>query len=95
MPLEDDPNYDGRFSAAYDEALRQVVSMDALPDVRRVYEAVTRMKQGWTAADIGPGINSIYGAKDVGYVLAEVIKSVEYLNEVARCLRDYLEEPPF
>ena len=79
------------FSEAHREAERQVIANDALPDVRRVYEAVTRMTQGWNAEDVGPAINSVYGAKDGGHVVEEVAKSVEYLSEVARCLRAYLE----
>ena len=79
------------FAEAYREAERQVIASDALPDVRRVYEAVTRMKQGWNAEDVGPAINRVYGAKDVGHVLDELTKSVEYLSELVRYLRDYLE----
>ena len=79
------------FSEAHREAEKQVIASDALPDVRRVYEAVTRMRQGWNAEDVGPAINSIYGAVDVGHVLDEVTKSAEYLSELVRCLRAYLE----
>ena len=79
------------FSEAHREAEKQVIASDALPDVRRVYEAITRMRQGWNAEDVGPAINSIYGAVDVGHVLDEVTKSAEYLSELVRCLRAYLE----
>jgi len=79
------------FSEAHREAEKQVIASDALPDVRRVYEAITRMRQGWNAEDVGPAINSVYGAVDVGHVLDEVTKSAEYLSELVRCLRAYLE----
>ena len=79
------------FAEAHREAEREIIASDALPDVRRVYEAVTRMKQGWNVEDIGPAINRVYGAKDVGHVLDELTKSIEYLNEATRYLRDYLE----
>ena len=79
------------FAEAHREAEREIIASDALPDVRRVYEAVTRMKQGWNVEDIGPAINRVYGAKDVGHVLDEVTKCMEYFSEVARYLRDYLE----
>ena len=74
-----------------DAAVVQVIGNDALPDARRVYEAVTRMKQGWDASAIGPSISGIYGAKDVGHVLDELTQGVAYLNDVIRYLRDYLE----
>lgn len=79
------------FAEAHREAEREIIASDALPDVRRVYEAVTRMKQGWNVEDIGPAINRVYGAKDVGHVLDELTKSIEYLSEATRYLRDYLE----
>ena len=47
------------FGEAHREAEKQVIASDALPDVRRVYEAVTRMRQGWNAEDVGPAINSV------------------------------------
>jgi len=79
------------FAEAHREAEKEIIANDALPDARRVYEAVTRMKQGWNVEDIGPAINRVYGAKDVGHVLDELTKSVEYLSEATRYLRDYLE----